>query len=83
MKLFEKKPFDPYYWFPKYCKYDGKILLGYKDINSTFFNEKTGIKTNQVRYKRYCEDWQTNRQLHTEYYDQRYYDEPVEQQANG
>ena len=79
MKIFKQpKKFDPYYWFPKYCKHDGKPLLNGEDIIKTFFDEQTGIKTNQVRYKRYCEAWQTNRQLHTEYYDSCYYSKPVE-----
>jgi hypothetical protein len=79
MRIFQKSPIDPFYWFPKYCKHDGKTLLDGKDVIKTFFDEKTGIKTNQVRYKRYCADWETNRQLHTEYYDIHFYDEPVEQ----
>jgi len=54
--------------FPNYCKYDGKKLLDKREILGTKFGTETGRPIEDVRYGRYCPDWQMNRQLHTEHW---------------
>lgn len=65
-KRFGISPYDGE--IPKFCKFDGKILLESNETVDTFFDEKSGLKKKKVKYFRYCPDWKTNRPIHTEYW---------------
>lgn len=76
----EKEPevYNPFKHMARFCKFDGKELLeGKREILKEWFKESTGEKLVIARYMKFCPDWQTNRQVHTEQY------KSVEEYADG